>query len=458
MGYVAQDGMKKVLFIAYHFHPDLEIGAVRSVKFAKFLPAFGWQAHVVSVHTDYYDRVETAPLPFHVAVERAGMWPTPLTFRRWVIRTFHALASRLGPSHTERIAGLAPPSPPSRVNGSLRRLLVQLFSTPDPYVGWLVPAVWLALKVARREKADVIYTSGPPHTAHLVGLFASYLSGLPLVVDFRDPWTSRPGPSDPLDRGFFSFQRYLESRLIRRASLVLTTTEDIAGALCALHSLTPGTDCVAILNGFDADDFPAVQRHASTPAWQPVSFVYAGTLYGGRDPRPFLVALGELMASSQIASDAVTVDFYGPVEIETAPLQGVLDEYSLHEVVRFKPSVTRDNYLRVIGDADALILIQGDDTPWAVPAKTFEYLATGNEILLLAGSYALAGLLRDFPHAHRADVSDVPGIKACILGILERFASGTVDRAQNARALSHLHKRELTREFAHRLDAVVTRR
>jgi hypothetical protein len=292
----------------------------------------------------------------------------------------------------------------------------------------------------------------------MVGLFASYLSGLPLVVDFRDPWTSRPAPRDPLERRFFSLERFLESRLIRRASLVLTTTTEIADALCALHSLHLGRNCVALLNGFDADDFPAIQERSLRQSGQPVSFVYAGTLYGGRDPWPFLSALGELIVSGLVAKNAICVDFYGPVEIETARLQAVLEEYSLHGVVRFKPSLERGGYLRIIAEADALILIQGDDTPWAVPAKTFEYLATGNEILLLAGPYALAELLKDFQHAHRAAVNDVAAIKACILRILQRRASGTSNRARNADALSHLHKRELTQEFAKRLDEIVSKR
>ena len=47
-----------------------------------------------------------------------------------------------------------------------------------------------------------------------------------------------------------------------------------------------------------------------------------GTLYAGRDPGPFLVAIGEMLAEGALARRSVKVDFYGPVEIDTASAPG----------------------------------------------------------------------------------------------------------------------------------------
>ena len=41
--------MKKVLVISYHFTPDAAVGAVRSAKFAKYLPQFGWEPIILTV-------------------------------------------------------------------------------------------------------------------------------------------------------------------------------------------------------------------------------------------------------------------------------------------------------------------------------------------------------------------------------------------------------------------------
>ena len=67
---------KKILMIAYYFHPDLEVGAVRTVKFAKFLPESDWKAIIVTVKTKYYQKTDPTPLPFECTVERSSKWPT----------------------------------------------------------------------------------------------------------------------------------------------------------------------------------------------------------------------------------------------------------------------------------------------------------------------------------------------------------------------------------------------
>lgn len=449
----------KVLMVAFHFHPDLEVGAVRSVKFAKYLPEFGWQVHVVSVASAYYGRTDSAPLPFECAVHRAGMWPTLLTAASWLknkrARWSHRIrqsAADANPANPQVTAPLK-----ARRGSFWQRLVVKLGTTPDAFIGWLMPATSLAVRVARREHIDVIYSSGPPHTGHIVGFLASCLTGRPLVTDFRDPWTTRPAPAALLDRVFFRIGRMLESLIVRRSRLVLGSTQAICQRLRLAHQPRLATKCVALLNGYDAEDFPVRTDPPERTVGHVLSFVYAGTLYAGRNPVAFLRALGEMIKEGRVSRDAIVVEFYGSVEIEAAPLQAVIDEFSLRDIVAFRASVGRQEYLRLLRDADVLVLIQGDETPWAIPAKAFEYLATGNEILLLAGSHEVAELLEDYDNVHRSDLEDSETIRACITAIISRIASGTAGRERNRRPLSHLHKRQLTKEFARLLDTVVSK-
>jgi hypothetical protein len=162
-----------------------------------------------------------------------------------------------------------------------------------------------------------------------------------------------------------------------------------------------------------------------------------------------------MLAEGTLDPGAVRVDFYGPVEIDTASVEQALDRFALHDVVTFHSSVSRQQCLDILGRADVLLLLQTDDLPWALPAKNFEYLATGNEILLLSGPYELATFLEPYDNVHRANPRDVPAIKACIARIVDRLRSGTADRERNLASLSPLYKRALTREFARLLDTVV---
>ena len=440
--------------VAFHFHPDLEVGAVRSVKFAKYLPEFGWQVHVVSVASEYYERTDSSPLPFECAVHRAGMWPTLLTAASWLKKKSARWSRRVRQADADANPADAQATAPGTArHGSFwQRLVVNLGTTPDAFVGWLVPATSLAVSVVRREHIDVIYSSGPPHTGHIVGFLASCLTGRPLVTDFRDPWTTQPAPDARLDRVFFRIERMLESLIVRRSRLVLGSTQAICQRLMAAHHPRLATKCVALLNGYDAEDFTVRTLPPERAAGRVISFVYAGTLYAGRNPVAFLRVLGEMISEGRVSRNAIVVEFYGSVEIEAAPLQSVIDELSLRDVVAFRGSVGREEYLRLLRNADVLILIQGDETPWAIPAKAFEYLATGNEILLLAGSHAVAELLDGYENVHRAALEDAETIRTCITTIIDRITSGARHREGARGSLSHLHKRELTREFARLLD------
>jgi Glycosyl transferase 4-like domain len=445
---------KTLLIVAYHFHPDLEVGAIRSVKFAKYLPEFGWEPHVVTAAVEDYERVDPAPLPFACAVERAATWPSLLKLGARLSRKVRRRGGRPDATATAT-SGLMSTAPDMGSAPFWKRLLLLLGSTPDIYAGWLVPAAWRALKAARREGVDVIYTSGPPATGHLVGLIASWLSGRPLVSDFRDPWTTGRPPDTGLERFFLRIDRWLETRVVRRSTLVLAATPGLRNLMVEAFRPDLDSKCVALINGFDADDFPAPAPRPAATAERVLSFVYAGTLYAGRDPGPFVAAIGEMLAEGALDPGAVSVDFYGPVEIDTASVEQALDRFALHDVVRFHSSVSRQQCLDILGRADVLLLLQTDDLPWALPAKNFEYLATGNEILLLSGPYELATFLEPYDNVHRANPHDVPAIKTCIARIVDRLRSGTADRERNLASLSPLYKRALTREFARLLDTVV---
>lgn len=444
--------------VAYHFHPDLAVGAMRSVKFAKYLPEFGWEPHVVTVDADRYERLDATPLPFPCNVHRSGQWPTIAALGSRLARAI--IPSRRNPGGSaDGAVGTLPSGGAvwTLPSGFWKRLVVMLSMMPDLQVGWLVPGARLAIRVARTAQVDAIYTSGPPHTGHLVGWIASLATGLPLVCDFRDPWSTRGFPQGPgLASLFRRTDRWLESRVVRRARLLIASTSSIRAGLVAAHGPAFETKSATIINGFDAEDFRADNGSEAAPFAGAISFVYAGSLYGGREPSAFFRALGELFADGTVQKGGVTVDFYGPVDIDASRILRAIEAHGLQDTVHFRPSVKRQDYLKLVTGADVLILVQGDDTPWAVPAKTFEYLATGNEVLVLAGPYALADLVEGYEHVHRADPADVAGIKACVARIVGRIRSGARDRKANTQALGHMHKRELTGAFARLLDNVVS--
>lgn len=441
--------------IAFHFHPDLEVGAIRTIKFAKYLREFGWEPHVLSVEPQFYEKTDATPLPFDCQVTRTSKWPVLGDYYLWAKR----LIIRMRPQREDSNAGQFKSVP--EMNYSVphvapywRRFINSLSWTPDNHVGWLFPSIWKAIRVARKIDADVIYSSGPPQTGHLIGGITSLVTGKPFVSDFRDPWSTAEKSREITTPLSLKIEKKMEGFVVRRSRLVLTTTDEFRDVLVQLYQPGLNGRCKSLVNGYDHEDFSFPETDLRKPD-RTIRFLYAGTLYMGRDPRGAIVALGEMVKLGKLSKSDFVFDFYGSVDIDPAPLQEIIDSYGINANVRFNASVKRADYLKLLRDADVLVLIQSDMTPAQIPAKTFEYLATGNEILALAPPGATANILRGFEHAHVVSPSDQEQVASCVDKIIRRIRSGASEPVRNRSSLQRLHKRQLTRQLAEMLDQVV---
>ena len=174
----------------------------------------------------------------------------------------------------------------------LRRALkrVQLFGrrllVPDENVTWVATAIPAAIRIARRERIDIVVTTSPPPSVHLVGLAVKRLTGARWVADLRDPLVSHP-------------HRRIEKRLVRAKELgpgaVAATVARNADGIVAvsgaiaeeMRARSPGSRVVTIASGADFDDFEGLDYRRGTR----FRVTHAGSFVGKRDPRPFLRAL-----------------------------------------------------------------------------------------------------------------------------------------------------------------------
>jgi len=146
--------VKRVLMIAYHFPPlHGSSGMQRTLRFARYLPDHGWEPIILAPSPRAYEQIDSgqlADIPQQVRIHRAFALDT---------------ARHL------------------KVMGRYPRVL----ALPDRWVSWwlgAVPAGWYLIK---KYKPDVIWSTYPIATAHLIGLTLQRLTGIPWMADFRDP-------------------------------------------------------------------------------------------------------------------------------------------------------------------------------------------------------------------------------------------------------------------------------
>src|SRR5207248_3966628 len=68
-----------------------------------------------------------------------------------------------------------------------RRLLV-----PDENVSWNLTAIPAAVRIVRQEGIDVVLTTSPPSSVHLVGAAVKRATGARWIADLRDSLVAHP--------------------------------------------------------------------------------------------------------------------------------------------------------------------------------------------------------------------------------------------------------------------------
>lgn len=396
------------------------MGASRALKFTKYLPEFGFIPYVLTVRNRSVGVVD--------ATLRAQV---PSGTR--VIETFSAEHRVL---RAPRLLGVDP-----------RWILL-----PDIHIGWFPFAVREGLRVVRQEGIDLILASAPVFTGFLVGHQVKRRSGLPLVLDFRDPWTQNVFTSYPT-RLHRNIEQRMERAVVNAADHIIVTTDAMRGALIESYPSIESRSTV-IPNGFDADDFSGLQHGESQDHF---TMTYAGRLYGPRTATPFLRALRQALELSAALRSKLRVVFVGPIDRRA---QRVVRELALDDVVDLRGFVPHRESLQLMVSSHVLLLLMGqeegmDDShrTMMVPGKTFEYLAARRPILAVVPEGSVAALVREEQAGVVVPPYDERGIRDAILRMFDEWQAGAL--RPHCADLSRFDRKASAARLASILEALV---
>lgn len=340
---------RRVLMIAFHFPPMTgSSGLQRTLRFVQHLPALGWQPLVLSAHPRAYEKVATdllADVPPDTVVERA-----------FALDTGRHLGWR------------------GRYPNFLAR--------PDRWSTWSLGAVPAGLRLIRRYRPDVIWSTYPIASAHLLARRLHRLSGLPLVVDFRDPMVQDGYPADP--RTWRSFER-IERAVLHEASRAVFVTPGARAVYEGRYPVLPRERFALIENGYDEESFVAAEREHEGGPLNPGRFtlLHSGIVYPSeRDPRALFESLGRMRKEGRVDPQTLRVRFREPVH--GALLRQFAAATGTEDLIEVLPVVPYREALGEMLAADGLLVMQGANCNEQVPAKLYEYLRARRPILGLA--------------------------------------------------------------------------
>jgi hypothetical protein len=391
------------LLVAFHYPPcATSSGLHRSVCLSRDLPNFGWSPIVLTAHPRAYrerrdDQLSRIPLNIEV-------------HRSFAIDTTRHL--------------------------SLRGRYPGWMALPDPWVTWLAGAIPRGLHLIGKHRPDVIWSTYPIASAHLIGHALHRWTGVPWVADFRDPMTEIDADTQqkfPSNSRLFAVRRWIEKRTIQSCQRAVFVTP---ASLALYRNRYPehAHRMRLVENGYDEQSFVDAEqaRTLKSRSGEPLELVHSGTLYPGpdRDADAFLAALVQLRGAGKISAITLRVRLratgYDDYYRERISYHGIGD------LVKLEPSLPYNAALTEMLDADGLLLFQGSTSNSAVPAKLYEYLRARRPIFALVDERGdTAAVLRETNVGNIVPLHSIEQIAAGLLRYLEQIKHGTAPIASD---------------------------
>ncbi len=448
--------MKRVLIISYYWPPTGGSGVQRWVKFAKYLPQEGWQPVIYTPENPEQlavDKTLEAEIPVEAEIVKTRIFE-PYSFYKKLLK---------GSGHSREAVEVNP------VNAQNKSFIQKAamwirgnFFRPDPRCLWIRPSIKFLKKYLEEHPVDLIVSTGPPQSMHIIGMKLSRETGLPWIADFRDPWTkifyfkhlSMTGATE-------RWHRKMEKKVLDEATRVVAVSPLVQQEFQAM-TMTP---VELITNGFDECDF---EKTGEGPADDTIpkfimgaggpgkDFVLTHTGLFAADGNPTVLwdVLGEKCSADPFFSKHLKIKLIGKTDIQVI---SAIKEAGLGDNLTDMGYQPHNKAIEEQRNASLLILPLRKEPEYkaVLPGKLFEYLASWRPVLGIGQpDGAMSMILNQTKTGVVLDWNDRASLMKFIEICWDKHLKGelTVDDAD----LSRFTRRNLTRRMAQLFDELTS--
>ncbi|SKC34971.1 Glycosyltransferase involved in cell wall bisynthesis [Bacteroidales bacterium WCE2008] len=428
--------MKRVLIITYYWPPSGGSGVQRWVKFSKYLPSQGWQPVIYTPENPDMPSIDQS-LYSDIPGE-AEIIKRPITEIYSIYR---------------RISGNKGGGEVNPINSQKKTLKQKLMLAirgnlfiPDPRISWLKPSVRFLKKYLREHPVDVIVSTGPPHSMHLIAREVSKATGIPWVADFRDPWT----------RMFYFKHLALSDWARKKHEKLEKMVLDDASAVVAVSPLVQeefktmtGNRIELVTNGYDPEDFGQVVEPDGH-----FNIVHTGLFASDGNPETLWKVLSDLCREDARFADQLRIRLVGKNDTM------ILD--SIHAAGLERNLVDlgyRDHTVAVREQMGSTMLIlplrKEPEYRATLPGKLFEYLGSQRPVLGIGQTDgAMARILADTGAGETFEWDDEAGIRTYVLKRWEKFLAGDDDSVPDNN-IEQYSRKATARKMAALLESLI---
>ena len=437
--------MKRVIVITYYWPPTGGSGVQRWVKFAKYLKDEGWQPVIY-----------TPENPEQLAVDESLLEEIPAdckVIKTRIVEPYELYKKFLKKSgHSKEAVEV---NPVNAQNKSLAQKFAMwirgnLFR-PDPRCLWIGPSVRFLKKYLEENPVDLIVSTGPPQSMHMIGRRLAKATGLPWIADFRDPWTKIFYFKHlSMTRSTERWHKKMEKKVLDEASAVVAVSPLVQQDFQAMTQ----TPVELITNGFDECDF-ADERCTEADGGPDRKFVITHTGLFAADGNPTMLwtVLAEKCRKDDTFRKLMKIKLVGKTDEQitsSITAEGLGDNLMN---LGYQP---HSEAIQAQRTASLLILPLRKEPEYmaVLPGKLFEYLASWRPVLGIGQTDgAMSMILNTTKTGVVLEWEDKASIERFIDLCWERHLKGelSVEDAD----ISQFTRKALTRRMAELFDRVI---
>ena len=420
--------MKRALIITYYWPPAGGPGVQRWLKFVKYFRDFGVEPIVYVPENPNY------PLVDENFIDEI---PSDIKIIKHSIKEPYALANLLSKKKTNQISsGIISKKSVSTVENLMLYVRGNFF-IPDARVGWVKPSVKFLSEYISNNPIDVLITTGPPHSLHLIGMQLKKDLGIKWIADFRDPWTTiHYHKSLRLNKASEKKHQELEAAVLKAADTIVVTSPTTKKEFETITKVP----IELITNGYDNSGNIEVILD------EKFSISHIGSLLSGRNPEILWKILSEISEENPSFKEDLQLKFAGAVSGE---VKESLQRNGLLKNSYFSGYVSHSEALKLQRQSQILLLVEinSDETRAIIPGKFFEYLAAQRPIIALGPEGSdIEAIIEETNAGEFFNYGNQDKLKSVILHFYKDYKRN--DLSVSSKEIKKYSRREVTRQMA----------
>ena len=422
---------KKVLIISYYWPPAGGPGVQRWMKFVKYLPEYNIKPILYIPENPNYPIYDYS-LNDEVS-EKLEIIKNPITEISNIISNSKSL-------NLIRSGNIPNPKEQSLFQRLLFFIRGNLF-IPDMKILWKNKSIDFIENYLSKTKIDVVITTGPPHSLHLIGYELKKRLNIKWISDFRDPWVNL----NYLNRFHLlpSVKRRhkkLRDKVLINSNSVIVTSEKLKKLY---KEIAP--NIFKITNGYDYE-------YSTVNIDSKFSISHIGSLYPERNPKYLWDIIDEICINNEEFRSNLQINFIGNT---SEKIIKYLSNKTFKSCVKFFDYVDYKRAIEFMCSSQILLMVEvnDNDSSYAIPGKLFDYLNSKRPIIAIGPDKSeVDQILYDTNAGKFFNYNESINLKLHIENLYNQYEMGSI--SYDAKNISIYRRKNLTEELSKIINKV----